>query len=143
MMAGQGVRVREAGKAIQKKQSNVKTDATIISRTTMLLCFTLSTIIPQSGYKTKLPLSKYEAEVLASNSVSPNRRSKIFLATEGFRTINRLSGDSYARGKVNERVPYRTTQNVQCNIPVRGGHHFLRFDCEAELARTPKRHLQA
>lgn len=141
-MDGQGVRVRVAGKAIQKKLSNVKTDATIISCTTMLLRFTLSTIIPQSGYKTKLPLNKYEAEVLASDSVSPNRRSKIFLTTDGFRAINHASGDWYARGKVDERVPYRATQNVQCNIPVRGGHHFL-STVKAEFARTPKRHLQA
>lgn len=41
--------------------------------------FALSTIIPQMGYSNILPLNRYAAEMLASNSVSPNRRSKIFL----------------------------------------------------------------
>ena len=51
--------------------------------------FTLSTIIPQIGYKNMLPLSKYAAEVLASNSVSPNRRSKIFLSMHSLSPMNR------------------------------------------------------
>ena len=54
----------------------------------MLPRFTLSTITPQMGYKNTLPLSKYAAEVLASNSVSPNRRSKIFLSMHSFSPMN-------------------------------------------------------
>ena len=55
----------------------------------MFLCFTLSTTIPQIGYKNMLPLSKYEASVLASDSVSSNRRSKIFLTAHGLSPVNR------------------------------------------------------
>ena len=36
-----------------------------------------------------LPLSKYAAEVLASDSVSPNRRSKIFLSMHNLSPMNR------------------------------------------------------
>jgi hypothetical protein len=64
-------------------------DATVMSCSTMLLRFTLSTIIPQMGYKKIGPLSIYEAAVLASNSVSPNRRSKIFLKHDNFSPMNR------------------------------------------------------
>lgn len=91
-MAGQGVRVWVGGKVVQKKQSNVKTDAVVISCSTMLPRFTLSTIIPQTGYRIMLPLSKYEAAVLASNSLSPNRRSKIFLIMRSLSPINRGLG---------------------------------------------------
>ena len=55
----------------------------------MLPRLTLSTIIPQMGYRNTLPLSKYEAAVLASNSVSPNRRSKIFLSISSLSPMNR------------------------------------------------------
>jgi len=55
----------------------------------MLPRFALSTITPQMGYKNTLPLSKYAAEVLASNSVSPNRRSKMFLSMHNFSPMNR------------------------------------------------------
>ena len=79
-IAGQGVWVWVGDRVIQKKQNNVKTDAAAISCSTTLPRFTLSTIIPQMGYRSTLPLSKYAAEVLASNSVSPNRRSNIFLS---------------------------------------------------------------
>lgn len=94
--AGQGVWVWAGGKAIQKKQNNVKTDAIAISWSTMLLLFTLSTTIPQMGYNSMLPLSKYEAAVLASDSVSPNRPSKILLNMHGLSQINyRLESRTY------------------------------------------------
>jgi len=91
-MAGQGVRVSAGGKVVQKKQSNVKMDAMVISCCTMLPRFTLSTIIPQTGYRNMLPLSKYEAAALASNSLSPNRRSKIFLNIDSLSLMGRGSG---------------------------------------------------
>lgn len=88
-MAGQGVRVRVGGKVIQKKLSNVKMEAKVKRCTTMLPRFTLSTSVPQMGYKNTLPLSKYAAEVLASNSLSPNRRSRMFLNMENLSFVNR------------------------------------------------------
>lgn len=77
----------------------------------MLPRFTLSTIIPQIGYKNMLPLSKYAAEVLASNSVSPNRRSKIFLSMYNFSPMNqgldsRTYGERCTKGC--QIVPHRT-----------------------------------
>jgi len=48
------------------------------------------------GYKNTLPLSKYAAAVLASNSVSPNRRSKIFLNMRSLSAVNRgLESQTY------------------------------------------------
>jgi hypothetical protein len=88
-MAGQGVKVKVGGKVIQKKQSNVKIEAKPKRCTTMLPRFTLSTSAPQTGYRNTLPLSKYAAEVLAFDSLSPNRRSKMFLSMKNFSLMNR------------------------------------------------------
>ena len=77
----------------------------------MLLRLALSTIIPQMGYRNTLPLSKYEAAVLASNSVSPNRRSKIFLRMHNLSPMNRrLEFHTYgARWKKGCQIePHRT-----------------------------------
>ena len=90
----------------------------VISCTTMLPRFTLSTMVPHMGYRNTLPPNKYAAEVLASNSGRANRRSKIFLKHEP-KGLNYDEAQKVPclRGKMNERVPYHTTQDVQCNVP--------------------------
>lgn len=82
-------------------------------------------MIPQMGYKNMLPLNKYAAEMLASDSVSPNRRSKIFLNRRSLSPEGTCTERRYLRGKVDEGVPERTAKNVQGNISVRDGRDFV------------------